>query len=630
MVYVGESYVVRPPKSVLTPFQAGSSCKWTNDGQRFLLKHFDALRSSPCHIYHSALPLSPSSSWLRECYSAYFSQEVKVVKGLPTEWGPCSRAFALDSRPQALACWRDTVAAGLTSGDIVILAATTGSRVATFSVHTRTVGSLVFSPDGKSLVSRSVDGSIRLWDMQTGGVVNTFYNHTNTILPISTVSISSDCTTIASGFDSRTTHLWNIRTGECHRVIKHQGDASCISFSPTDPCRLILASNGEVRQWDVGGHQIGPTYDGYRAAYSFDGTQFVSCKGAAAEVRDSDSGAVVTKLSVANGNNINRCCFSLDGRLVAFATRETIYVWDIAGSDPHLAKTFVDHTSYITSFAFSSNLILISTTHDRSVRFWQIGALSTDQVATNPRPTPLVSTPIKSVGLQARDGIAISLDSAGLVRTWDLSTGLCESFLQTPAEDVFLGDARVIGGRLVVAWCDGGRKIHIWDTVTGGLPRTVDVPNLNPLALVVSGDGSKVFLVGLRSVQARSTWTGEVVGGVRSRLTFSDPSCMEGSRLLVRYKDSSIQGWDFGIPGSPPISLFGTSLDRSRLDFIRGTEWMNTGPARVEDTVTGKEVFRLSGEYAQPTGAQWDGRYLIAYFQSGEVLILDFDRVLPR
>ena len=67
------------------------------------------------------------------------------------------------------------VAVGLSSGDIFVLDTVTGSRKSIFSEHNENVTSLAFSLDGTMLVSGSEDGTIKLWDIQTGGVVKTFF-----------------------------------------------------------------------------------------------------------------------------------------------------------------------------------------------------------------------------------------------------------------------------------------------------------------------------------------------------------------------------------------------------------------------------------------------------------------------
>jgi WD40 repeat protein len=58
------------------------------------------------------------------------------------------------------------------------------------------VNCVEFSSDGTSLVSGSDDNTVKLWDIQTGGVVRTFYGHTGRVW---CVSISADCIKIVSG-----------------------------------------------------------------------------------------------------------------------------------------------------------------------------------------------------------------------------------------------------------------------------------------------------------------------------------------------------------------------------------------------------------------------------------------------
>ena len=266
--------------------QVGIPCKLTNDSKRLLLEHFDAIHNSPSQIYHFALPFCPSSSWLCKCYSAELSLRVRVVKGVSAEWGACSRTVSLDGHILALLYWNNTVAVGC-ENSIIILDATTGSRVAALSGHTGWVYSVVFSSDGRSIVSGSYDMTVKLWDIQTGGVVKTFHGHTSWVF---SVSISVDCTRIASGSGDNIICLWDITSGECLWTIEQQGTISYVSFSPIDPQHIISISNDRVWQWDINGHQLPPTYNGTHIAFSLDHTQLALCNGKAITVQNSDSG----------------------------------------------------------------------------------------------------------------------------------------------------------------------------------------------------------------------------------------------------------------------------------------------------------------------------------------------------
>jgi WD40 repeat protein len=603
------------------------------------LEHLDTIHNSPSQIYHSALQLSPLSSWLHEHYTVELSGNVKVVKGFPDGWGTHSRTVKLDSVPQALACWKDTLAVGLDSGDILFLSAITGSQVAVLSGHTGEVTSLAFFPDGTSLVSGGGDSTVKLWDVQTGGVVKTFHGHTK---EVSSVSISANCTTIASGSGDNTIRLWDIQTGECNCVIK-QGHIYCIVFSPTNPDHLISES-GLIQKWDINGHQVGPAHEGTCPAFSPDGTHFISCQKDVCTIWNSDSGVVVAECQTPNyrpHSGMDCCfwdsCFSPDGRLVAAAIMNYIYVWDITSSDPILIETFVGGTGDFTSLTFSSPSTLISSSIAQWVEFWKIGGQSTNQVADGSMPSEICS-----VHLQTESGIAVSSDWDGVLRTWDLSTGLCKASFKTPATTNSLREAQMIDGRLIFLWLWEG-EIHIWDTDKGKSLRTIRVGWGVQGGFRISGDGSKLFGIsghdsrseetGYRSLQAWSIQTGEVVSNVEVGESFLQESLyVDGSRVWVSFKDKPTQGWDFGVPGPSPVPLSNIPSERPHLCLIHSvTSYGYTdSPVWIEDAVTGKEVFQLSGRYAKPTETQWDGQYLVAGYLSGEVLILDFCDVHPQ
>ena len=105
---------------------------------------------------------------------------------------------------------------------------------------------------------------------------------------------------------------------------------------------------------------------------------------------------------------------------------------------------------------------------------------------------------------------------------------------------------------------------------------------------------------------------------------------IDSSRVWVHSKSSLAQeGWDFRISGSSPIP-FDSSTGRPHLNFIGDNKWWVSGPYWIKDIATGKEVFQLSGRHAKPSDVQWDGQYLVAGYESEEVLILDFHYVPSR
>ena len=540
---------------------------------------------------------------------------VKVVKGVPAEWGVCSRTVMLGSCTKTLSYHDNKIAVRSNAGGIIILDIITGTQTAFLSGHRDKVKCISFSPDGASLVSGSNDKTVKLWDAQTGGVVKTFCGHTGYVV---SVSISADYTTIASGSWGLIC-LWDIKTRECFHTIKQQETVYHVGFSPIDPQHLISVSHGKVWQWDAKGQGIKPPFDGHCFSFSLDGTQFVSSCGSTVTVHNSSSGATISEFQITS-SHVSWCSFSPDSRLVAVAVGRTIYCWNITSSRPQLVEIFTGHTANITALVFSSSNTLISASKDKSVKFWQVGTRSTDPVAINAQSTPLPLAPIMSITLQAKD-LIITSDSDGIVKTWDASTGIHKESFQTPAKH-YKRDVQLINERLILVYHKDS-KIHIWDAGSGN--PLLEVNGVHPILedLRISGDGLKVFLLYAPQISAWSIQTGEAVGVVKIEYSGSLGSLtVDGSKLWAHWPQSEYQAWDFGNSGSIPIQLTGTpTLADGRVlwDPIQG---------RIKNVITGEVIFQLSGRFANPNTVQCNGFYLVAGHESGDMLILDLKDVI--
>src|SRR5262245_18781721 len=77
--------------------------------------------------------------------------------------------------------------------------------------HQATVTSVTFSPDGKTLASASIDGTVRLWLTATGKEIRKLRGHQGMVVSL---SYSPDGKTVASAGADQTTRLWEAATGK--------------------------------------------------------------------------------------------------------------------------------------------------------------------------------------------------------------------------------------------------------------------------------------------------------------------------------------------------------------------------------------------------------------------------------
>src|SRR5262249_46361744 len=136
---------------------------------------------------------------------------------------------------------------------------------------------LAFSSDGKTLVSRAADDTVRVWQVATGKEVRRF----KLAGLLYSLALYPDGKTIAAGGDPEVrgelvnadVHIWETATGKEVRRLPHPGPAN-VTFSPDG--KTLAAGPGGVVLWEVGTWRklrtLGPSDDLiYTLAFSPDG-----------------------------------------------------------------------------------------------------------------------------------------------------------------------------------------------------------------------------------------------------------------------------------------------------------------------------------------------------------------------
>jgi WD40 repeat protein len=105
---------------------------------------------------------------------------------------------------------------------------------------------VAFSPNGKRLAAGTLDGLIKLYDLDAQKEVQELKAHDG----IWALAFSPDGTKLASGGWDQTIKIWDAATGKDVQTIKaHLGTVTTIAFSPTSPQLASGGLDGLIKIW---------------------------------------------------------------------------------------------------------------------------------------------------------------------------------------------------------------------------------------------------------------------------------------------------------------------------------------------------------------------------------------------
>ncbi|WP_225895973.1 AAA-like domain-containing protein, partial [Dendronalium phyllosphericum] len=145
--------------------------------------------------------------------------------------------------------------------------------------HGDTVSSVVFSPDGKTLASASVDKTIKLWNLDTGKVITTLRGHSDKVY---SVVFSPDGKILASASLDKTIKLWNLDTGKVIATLREHSEAVYwVVFSPDGKTLASASADKTIKLWNLDTHKVITTLRGhsnsvYSVVFSPDGKTLAS------------------------------------------------------------------------------------------------------------------------------------------------------------------------------------------------------------------------------------------------------------------------------------------------------------------------------------------------------------------
>jgi hypothetical protein len=120
--------------------------------------------------------------------------------------------------------------------------------IRTLTAHQNGVTSIAMSADGQTLASGSLDKSIKLWNLKTGDLLRTL---TGNAFGVMSIAMSADGQTLASGIGVKSIKLWNLKTGDLLRTLTaHQNEVRSVAISPDGQTLASGSLDKTIKLWE--------------------------------------------------------------------------------------------------------------------------------------------------------------------------------------------------------------------------------------------------------------------------------------------------------------------------------------------------------------------------------------------
>lgn len=216
---------------------------------------------------------------------------------------------------------------------------------------------LIFSADGRYLVTVGRDSVAQAWSVETGQLRFTLRGHEHALRA---VAASADGSVIATGGEETRVMLWDGTTGRLMRVLRgHTDFVNALSVSSDGQMLASGDADARILLWDISTGKLLHTLSGHAnevsaLSFSADGRLLASAgEDGKVLLWDTAAGRQVQALE-GHGAPVRSLAFNRDGALLAGGAQNgKVVVWDMATRT--VSQDFAGSTTAVNAVAFDAN-----------------------------------------------------------------------------------------------------------------------------------------------------------------------------------------------------------------------------------------------------------------------------------
>jgi len=439
--------------------------------------------------------------------------------------------------------------------------------------HTGYLTSSVYSPDGTLLATSSLDGSVRVWDVQSAALRHTFASEAE----ILNLVFSPDGARLAAASNDST--IWDVARGVA--LAKLEGRIHTLAFSPDGTLLAGADFDGRAHVWSAETGALRWTHGDANdplvrdLAFTPDAARVVFASGAEPGIVDVASGTLLATLRGHEGPIIALAIAPDGSQLATASVDHSARLWTLAGEPLAILEGHTDRVGELAYTPDGRRVVTVS---------WD-GSGQVFDAASGRRIAALAGgheAGIVSIAVSPTDASVATGSFDGNVAIWDTETGALRARLRGHRADVwnlaFAPDGRQLATASVdhtarlwdiehawvvalegpendamafayspdetqLATLSRAGLLRLWASETGELLRTLAPGETDPHGnLAYAPDGRRLALTTRDAVQVWDTQTGALVWSMPTRQ--ANVMFSPAGTLLQVFDERSIQIYD--------------------------------------------------------------------------------------